>query len=353
MRRSSSEEIVDQPIALNLAKIVFDLLKHPRGRRVQDLMAELRIKPRTYRKYRALLQNHFDHLWDSHGDTLVVEERDGDGKWLRLRDNVSRDGFEDGALYSHLVALEFARQAIRRLQGRDALDPSLDTVFYSFVDRVKGRTYVYRDLLEHLQRKVYYLSPPPKDYQPHQRTLQTILRALFHFRKMHVVYETANGVRRSVLEPLTLILWNGGLYLVARKQGSKMPLLYVVDRFREVSLSPHQFRYPRPEEYRPETYLDGHFGIFHEDREPVNVELVFAAKQWLKLFLMERLWHPTQEFSDLPDGRLRMRFRARCLTEVARFVRSFGEDVTVVEPAWLLEQQDGAPEVPESCRGTA
>lgn len=321
----------DSPIALNLAKIVFTLLTNPRGWRVRSLMEELAIQPRTYRKYKALLRDHFEFLFDRDGQTLVTEVREGDEAWLRLRDSSEPRGSDSPEIYSRVATMALARQVFGFLRG-SAMADRMDEHFDDFCDRVGDRTFVFRDLFRGMERKVFYLSPPPKDYGPHAQTLRIILRALFFNKRFHARYQSARGESSRLLEPLTLILWNGGLYLVARTPEWKRPHLYVIDRFREVRLGGGNFRYPRPEEYSPDRFFDGHFGIFHEEREPVEVELIFAAKPWIRLFLMERLWHPTQRFQRLPDGRLRMTFQASCLVEVGRFVRSFGDDVVVVRP---------------------
>ena len=49
-----------------------------------------------------------------------------------------------------------------------------------------------------------------------------------------------------------------------------------------------------------------------EPRGPIlKVDLIFAATPWLKQFIRERLWHRSQTFEDLPDGRLRMRMQVK------------------------------------------
>lgn len=330
----------DNPIALNLARIVFTLVTNPRGWRVRSLMKELGIQPRTYRKYKALLRDHFDFLFDRNGQSLVTEVREGDEAWLRLRDSPEPRGQDFPEIYSRVATMALARHVFGFLRG-SAMADRMDEHFLDFCDRVGDRTFVFRDLFCGMDRKVFYLSPPPKDYGPHGRTIQVILRALCFNKRFSGTYQSARGESSKLLEPLTLILWNGGLYLVARTPQQKRPHLYVIDRFRKVRLGGGTFRYPALEEYSPDRFFDGHFGIFQEERDPVEVELIFAAKPWIRLFLTERTWHPTQRFQRLRDGRLRMTFRASCLVEVGRFVRSFGNDVVVVRPhAALLEAPD-------------
>lgn len=69
--------------ALNLATIVLRLAQHPRGWRVDDLCAELEIKPRTYRKYRQVLQEQFRPFFRE-GVSLVQEVSEPGGRYLRL-----------------------------------------------------------------------------------------------------------------------------------------------------------------------------------------------------------------------------------------------------------------------------
>lgn len=68
-------------------------------------------------------------------------------------------------------------------------------------------------------------------------------------------------------------------------------------------------------------------------RKKTEVELVFKNERWLKLYIRERRWHRSQELTDLPDGRLRLKLRVNNMVEVLPWIRSFGRDVKVVKPA--------------------
>lgn len=321
MPRAGSEP--KNPIALNLAKIVYRLLTEPRGWEVRSLMRDLGIKPRTYRKYKKLLQT-CDFL-TRNNESLVYEVRDGETTWLRLRPEQHSTAND-----SEILARVLADCVLRSLGCSEIANRSSE-LFSAFATKLGSRTYVYREVLRDVKRKIFYLCPPPKNYSTKTEIIRKIVHALLHYQRIRVSYEAVAGHRDEILEPLTLILWNGGLYLVARKQGSRKPLLFVVDRFKSVKTT-SRFRYPAESEYSPEKYCDGYFGIFHEDRAPVEVELIFAPKRWIHMYLTERLWHPTQQFELLQDGRLRMTFQTRQLVEVGRFIRSFGPDVEVVKP---------------------
>jgi len=151
----------EQPIALNLAKILFRLMTNPRGWRVDALKEELGIKGRTYRKYRSLLRDNFEHLIDASTRTrsLITQVRDGEEQYLRLRD--SEEPVEDHPLfYTRIVTLQLARQAFDFLRGTDVRE-HLEGQYLDFLSRIGDRTFVFRDLLRDMDRKVFYRAWAP------------------------------------------------------------------------------------------------------------------------------------------------------------------------------------------------
>jgi hypothetical protein len=317
------------PLALNLARLLLRLLTDPRGWRVDDLQATLGIRDRTYRKYRALLQDHFDFLCDARG-SLVAEAREGDARYLRLRDSV-----EPVEEHSHFMArvagLELARQAFAFL-APTGIGEDLDAFRQEFFDRAGDRAYVFHQLLRDVDRKFLVVPDAPKDYSDQGRKVAAILHSLMYGKRLRLVYESgrARSGPQSV-EPLTLMVWRSALYLVARFKGSAKPYILAVDRMQDVERTGETFRFPAAADYSPAGLLDGSFGIFHEPGvRPRPFELVFANDRWLKMYVRERRWHPTQAFEELADGRLRMTFTTSSLSDVRTWIRGFGAAVEVV-----------------------
>lgn len=52
-------------------------------------------------------------------------------------------------------------------------------------------------------------------------------------------------------------------------------------------------------------------------------------------YVRERLWHPSQKLTDLPDGGVELRFRAGGPFEIRRWTLSWGEAVEVMSPQEL------------------
>jgi predicted DNA-binding transcriptional regulator YafY len=321
------------PLGLNLSWIVHTLLTDPRGYRVDRLQSDLGIQPRTYRKYRELLRERFRPFQRPDGTSRVEEVRDGPYRYLRL---VELDETTFGDRFApRLAALHLARELMGFLGETD-----VGVAMSDLVAEAEGRTsqhaYVFREMLTNLDRLFYQVPYAPKDYSDKSETLRIVLLALIWRRRLQLGYESAaRGLTDMVVEPLSLVAHRGGLYLIARHIDFEDPRTFAIDRIRSLAQLPERFVYPPASVYHPRDFTEGCFGIY---REPdgatgTDVELIFADKRWLKLDLTERRWHPTQRFENLPDGRLRMTFRVNSMVEVWPWIRSFGEDVVVVQPA--------------------
>ncbi len=322
------------PLALNLARIVHRLLVDPRGWRVDQLMEALEIRPRTYRKYRGLLQEHFDHLLDPNGRLRIVEVREGDARYLRIRVD---DGpaEQDDAFLTRLVALDLVTRIVGFADGT-GLAEALASARADFTAGVEDKPFYLGHVLRNANRMVHHLPHAPKQYAGQGTLIATVLRAIFFSRTLHFQSAAIDepSPRAHRVEPLTLLHWREGLYLVARFEENGRPYLFAIDRMSDATLGGDRFQYPPPDVYDPATLFEGAFGIFQESTTaPTEVELLFAAAPWLQRYLRERTWHPTQTFEALADGRLRMRFRVSSMVEVWPWVRSFGCDVELVRPS--------------------
>lgn len=323
----------EDPFALNLARIVHRLMTNPRGWQIDRIKAELGIADRTYRKYRRTIQEQFAPLRDRRGRSLVREVRDGDAAFLRLVDG-GEVGVDNPDLVSSMAAVHLARQAFRFL-GETGLKKALDDMEANLRERVGDKRFVLGHLFRNLDRMLHTVPDAPKDYSRQGRKLREILTGLIFTRVIKLDYSGPSGQREHEVEPMTLMMHRSALYLVARHVGGTRPYTYAVDRIASVTATTKAFSYPTSGEYDPEAHFKGAFGIFlvgEKERRPTDVELVFANERWLKLYVKERSWHPSQKFRELKDGRLQMRFRVDTMVEVWPWIRSFGEAVEVVKP---------------------
>ncbi|MGE0711584.1 MAG: helix-turn-helix transcriptional regulator [Planctomycetota bacterium] len=323
---------------LNYARIVYRLLHDPRGWRVDELQRELGIAPRTWTKYRAVLEQEFEPFFDRRGGTRLQVVEEGGERWLRLVDPAPREAA------ANLVA----RLAAGRLAGLlvGALgDDFRQAIGEAFAALGRRRSPEELRLLRRIERdldRLLYVRPhAAKDYRHKGEVVGLLLEALVQHRRVALDYEAASapGSRVHELEPLTLALYQGGLHLLARYVGRRRVYNFVVDRIAGLELGAETFAYPAAADYDPERVLAASFGIFFAARggRPQRVRLRFAAKPWLQAYLLERRWHPTQRFRRRRDGRLELSIEVANLVEVAQWVRGFGEDVEVLAPRALRE----------------
>lgn len=318
---------------INLAYILYRLLTSHRGWRVDELQQTLGISDRTYRKYRLRLQEEFEPL-QRDGVSLIQEMDYGGAKYLRIAD-MRESGWSDSDFIARVAAVHFARRLLHFVEGTEIGD-AIEAFLREFEGSLRDRKTLLSEVLNRTDRMFYEIPDAPKDYSGKGEIISKLLRAMLMIRRVKVEYDSASlrGPWQMVLEPLTLASHRGALYLIARAQGYTDIRMYSVDRFLSVEPLDEKFEYPSEVVYRPDKYTAGTFGIWRgEDGEEHHFELVFANKRWLKMFIQERRWHPTQQFEELGDGRLRMSFTASSDVEVWPWIRGFGDDVEVVQPA--------------------
>lgn len=318
---------------LNLALIVFKLMTNHKGWRVDSMQRELKIEPRTYRKYRLRLQSEFKPLQKRGGRSLIQEVGEGDAKYLRIV-NVRESGWSDEDFVARVAALHFAVRILGFLKGTEVGD-AIDTFLGEFQHSMRDRKTLLGDVLHHADRMFFEIPDAPKDYSTKGPLLHELLRAMILCRRVMVEYDSASQGRAATypLEPLTLASHRSALYVIARSPKYDHIRMYAVDRFLSIEMLDEKFEYPSTAKYDPDSYTRGAWGVFRgEEGEAHEFELVFANKRWLRMYLTERRWHSTQQFTELEDGRLRMTFKTSSDREVWPWIRGFAEDVEVVRP---------------------
>jgi predicted DNA-binding transcriptional regulator YafY len=66
------------------------------------------------------------------------------------------------------------------------------------------------------------------------------------------------------------------------------------------------------------------------------VVIEFSAER--AAFVRARVWHPTQVFEELPDGRVRLTFTCASLIPVVSWVLEWGPHARAIEPPALVAE---------------
>jgi predicted DNA-binding transcriptional regulator YafY len=92
-------------------------------------------------------------------------------------------------------------------------------------------------------------------------------------------------------------------------------------------------RFATRSDFNARDYLKNAWGLVQGEIVPVKVIFSQAAGRYIR----DRLWHPSQKFTELADGRFQMSLRVADTLEVRRWILGYGSDAEVVEP-WALRE---------------
>jgi predicted DNA-binding transcriptional regulator YafY len=202
-----------------------------------------------------------------------------------------------------------------------------------------------------------------KDYTAKRAILETLVDALSHCSRLALDYTAVDGRTKKHADvlPLTLVVWNTSLYLLARfgdaakRRARAEPRTYVftVDRIEAARKLGSNFQYPAERDYSLERLFDGVWGMFIPPpgkRKSVIVDLRFARIDWIERFVSERTWGKSQTLVREPDGRLRLSFHSTTSIELVPWLWRWGAAVDVLAPPELRQLVEQAH--PPDGRGT-
>lgn len=322
------------PKSTALARIVHRLMTSHKGYRVDTLKRDFNIAGRTYREWRKTLKDELVEFHRPDGTSMIEEVKEGELKYLRLVEPEQAGPADDDYL-GRIAAVHFARQLLGFVDETE-IGEAMDTLLQNFNQRLKDRPFTLRHTLANVDRMFYRVPAAPKDYSEKTDIIRDLLWSLVYTYWIDVTYQSTKwGELELRLAPYTLATHASALYLIARADGYDDPRYYAVDRIVDARRSDEKFEYPSKVRYSPDDWASGGFGLFRsDDDDETEFEVIFDDKRWLKTYIQERRWTPSQEFEELDDGRLKMKFSTTSTVQVWPWLRSFGEDVELLSPDW-------------------
>ena len=180
---------------------------------------------------------------------------------------------------------------------------------------------------------VFLVRGGEKALPENEELLEEVVDALQRRRALQIRYRGFDGGRRSMrIEPLSLAVYDHQLYVIGRARGgSAHP--YRFSRIEAAEAAGGTFQYPDKDSYDPERVFAESFGIFVDEKYPVEDIEVSLAPRWAT-FVRSHRWHRSQE-SFVHAGRIHVRLRVRVCPEVVMWVLGFGADARVIAPRSL------------------
>lgn len=259
---------------------------------------------------------------ESAGYPLLTERIDGRTRWKLL------DGLRNAPALrlspTELMALTLSRSLIAPLQGT-AIHASLQSALSKASAALppEGLTLVHQ-----LEDTFSVGLGPHKRYKRHREIVERLTHAITDKKRIQMRYDSASRgrVTRREVDPYRLWYASGGLYLVGYCHLRKEPRMFAVERIK--SVTPTDLPYQIPLHFDFDAFVEDSLTVMRGPR--IEVELLFenATAAWVK----DRVWHPSQQLTRLPGGKLRMVLAVADSRELVGWVLSFGSGVRVVKP---------------------
>lgn len=162
--------------------------------------------------------------------------------------------------------------------------------------------------------------------------LSLVLKAILNYKMIAFDYYSVQNQRHSHKEvsPLAVKYFNHNFYLAGYYKKIDQVIVFAINRMEKLKLS------DKPQhdvEFDPRTYFDSGFGIYTGEVFQVKLQFFPTTSD----YIAERMWHPAQKITRLKDKSLILEMPANSLSEMKKFVLSYGAKVKVLEPKELAD----------------
>ncbi len=300
---------------------LLQLIDRAAGVTVEDAAADLECTVRTIWRDLRVLEDAGFPIYDDPG-------ADGRRSVWRVREEFKRS-LPLKLTLAELSALVMSREFLAPV-GASVLGPAVTAAY----DKILGvLSKDARSLLDEMRQTIGVrllgakLQAPVADFVPR------LQMALVERRLVRIRYHSFHRDEESdrTVEPYHLTYFNGGLYLIAFCHLRKAIRIFAVERLRDLDVLKTKFM--PPADFDVQKYLNNALGILRGDLVTVRVAFAPAVARYIR----ERLWHPSQQFRELSDGRLEVTLRVADTLEVRRWILGYGVHAEVLEPEALRE----------------
>lgn len=167
--------------------------------------------------------------------------------------------------------------------------------------------------------------------------LETLTQAWAEGRKTTLWYRKDNNepVYQFTFCPYTIEPSQVGrsTYVIGWREPPGQLRTLKVERIQRIELS--RETYAIPDDFNPTELFNDAWGIWYTDSEPVEVKIKFGARVAGRIG--ETRWHRSEQVRVQADGSLLWRAWIAEPQEMLPWVRGWGADAEVLEPAWLRE----------------
>lgn len=171
--------------------------------------------------------------------------------------------------------------------------------------------------------------------------LEPIIDAMKKNRFIHITHYNywREDTREHYLMPLCVKLFRQRWYMVGRTWPSGKDILYSLDRIRDFRLSSHTFEFP--EDFSPQEYFDGCFGIIPDKKYKVE-DVLLKVNAGQANYMRDLPMMENQQEVERNDEYSIFKLRVRPTFDFQQELLWNREELEVLEPRWLRKEIAGA-----------
>lgn len=287
---------------------------------IDDLASRTAVTTRTIRRDLEALQ--------SAGFPLFDEVHEGKKYWT-LDQKAFRRLDSTGFTLAELSALYFSRTLVECLSGT----PFQRDVRSAFEKLSGALTPAMRTFLDRMPLVMQAKADPgTQAAEPRTREVGLLVEATLQQRRVTMRYHSfsSNREKTYVFEPYRLLFGQGGLYVIGMVPEYGELRTFAVDRIEHLSLTEERFE---PLELPDDAFAHS-LGV--NQGTPEKVEILIAPK--LARYVRERIWHPSQQITDGPDGAVRITLNVVHDWALKSWILGFGGLARVLSPEALAAE---------------
>ena len=233
-----------------------------------------------------------------------------------------------------LIALFVAEKALAQYKGTPFEKP-LHAAFSKLTEGLTGTvSFHWSDLDSAISFRS--LGTTVADLEMFEEVSRAALRSQeleFEYHKL-----TGKGYEQRRVQPYHVGNVDGQWYLFGFDLDRQQMRTFALSRLKGVRLTGKRFT--RPADFSLTKHPEDSFGVFSADGKPQEIRIRFDS--FAARLVRERRWHASQRIKELADGEIELSLKLGNLTEIQRWVLSWGEHAVVLAPKELREQVQDA-----------
>jgi predicted DNA-binding transcriptional regulator YafY len=166
-----------------------------------------------------------------------------------------------------------------------------------------------------------------------EKKFRVLEEAIASDRCVELEYDSvSSGLSSRLVDPYFIVFRARAFYFVAYCHSRKDFRTFRLDRIVSLKSTDQHFR--RNGDISARDYFEGSWEVYKGEQVEVIVEFSGTAAR----VVASSVHHPSEEISELDDGRVQYRVNVNGLEEIKRWIVGFGAEARVIEPPELRNQ---------------